>query len=426
MRLLFEDVRIIYGNARTRLHLALTGDGSLYILKPDATAWISIVFSDPVVDALVTTGTVDGITYIYFSGSGAYTYNEATDLFTPVTLIGLSDTIIGITGSYGYLVAYTEDAIAWSSTVAPNDFTPSAVTGAGGGAVSDIDGAILFCVPNSLGFLIYSEANVVAAVYTGNVKFPFKLREVTNSKGALNLDLVAYEANAVEHFAFGKAGIQAVDSQNATTFLPEVTDFLTGQQIEDFNEITKVFTITDLETTLLKKVKLIASRYLVISYGISTFTHALVYDVTLKRAGKLRQDHTDIFEYIGGVHQEVARHTLGVLLTTGEVVIADWSVPDATSGTLILGRYQYVRERTLRMQQVDVRNVEAASVLTVTALVAIAGDTITSVVPGYESYTGTKKRSYLFDVEGLNILIALVGKMDINTVTVTFTIGGRS
>ena len=422
----FEDVRIIYGNLRTRLHLALSGNGALYILKTNATAWIEIPFNDPVTGVLVTTGTVDGVTYVYFQGVGAFIYNETADQFVPVVLTGLDvANIIGVTASSGHLIAYTNNALAWSSTVTPSDFVPSASTGAGGGAVADIDGDIVFVVPNSLGILIYSQANVVAATYTGNRQYPFKAREVTDSKGALNLDLVAYEANSKDHYAFGKAGIQAVDSQRAGTFLPEVTDFLTGQQLEDFDETSEVLSITNLTDTMLKKVKLIASRYLVISYGIEEFTHALVYDIVLNRLGKLKVTHTDIFEYIGGVHQEVARHTLGVLLKTGAVLIADWSVEDTTSGVVIVGRYQYIRQRTLILQEVRAGNIEAESALTCTAYVSLDGFATTSKKTGYPAYVGDKSRTYNFDTEGINVSVLLIGKMDINSILITFAVGGK-
>ena len=280
----FSDVRVIFGSARTRLYLAFNTDGAIYVLKESDGFWmiLSETFSGNIED--VTVATVNGISYIYYSQLKCVTYNEATEALDDVTLTGinLTDTL-GVVASYGYLIVYTAFALAWSSTVSPTDFTPSATTGAGGGNVAGIGGEILFCVRNSLGFLIYTETNAIAATYTGNVKYPFKYREIDNSKGGVSLDTIAYEANSAEQYVYSKAGLQSVTSQRATNILPEVTDFLAGKRFEDFNEITKAFTTTDLTTTMLKKVKFIASRYLVVSYGITSFTHALVYDTALKR-----------------------------------------------------------------------------------------------------------------------------------------------
>lgn len=421
-----DDVRIIFGNAGTRLEFCVSENGSVYILKPNATTWLEIPFTGDVAGKLLTTGTVNGITYIYFQDVGCFTYNEAADLFTPVVLsaLNLSDTV-GITASYGYLLAYTIKALAWSSTVSPTDFTPSAVTGAGGGGVADADGDILFAVPNSLGILIYTAANVVAATFTGNKQYPFKVREVENSAGALNLDLVAYEANATKHFSLGKSGVQAIDSRTATTFLPEVTDFLGGERIEDFDESTLTFSVEDLAEGMLKKVKLISSRYLVISYGKTEFTHALIYDLILERLGKIRFTHSDVFEYIGGVHNEVIKHTLAFLQPDGCVHILDFALSDTSEGVLLLGRFQYVRSRTLSLQQVDVSNVHALDTFNVHALPSFNGTDLLTPVTGYLAESGTKMRRYNFDMEGLNVVLALIGKMDLNSVVLTFTPGGK-
>lgn len=422
----FEDTRIMFGDQGTRFHLAVTAEGNLYLQYPDAAIWTYVNLGFDITGALFTVGTVNGVTHLFFQGVGCFRYNEVSTLFVKVTLAGVVEAdLIGISASSGHLIAYTATAIAWSSSISPLDFTPSAITGAGGGAVSDIDGSILFIVPNSLGLLIYSEANVVAATFTGNAKYPFKFREVTNSKGALNLDLIAYEANSKEHFVFSKAGFQAVDSQNATTILPEATDFLAGKQMEDFDEDTYLFTLTELATTMLKKVKLIASRYLVISYGETEFTHALVYDVVLKRLGKLRIPHTDVFEYIG-IQQEVAKNTIAFLLSSGEIKTLTFSVADTSSGAVVFGRYQYVRSRNIRLEEVQVANVRSADTFVLAAIPSLNGTDLDAPVTGYLANTGGKIRRYNFHFEAKSCLIAMVGKMDLNTLTLTFTAGGKS
>ncbi len=421
----FSDVRIMFGDQGTRFHLAVTDAGDIYLQYPDAVVWTPIVFGFSIAGKLLTIGTVNGTTYLFFRDVGCFKFNEGASTFNQVVLAGLTESaLIGISGSSGYLVAYTETAIAWSSTLSPLDFTPSAVTGAGGGEVYDIDGQILFVVPNSLGILIYSEANVVAGTFTGNRKYPFKLREVTNSKGALNLDLIAYEANSKEHYAYSKAGLQAVDSQNATTILPEATDFLSGKQMEDFDEGTYLFSLTTLASTMLKKVKLIASRYLVISYGETEFTHALVYDVVLQRLGKLRITHTDVFEYIG-TQQEVAKNTVAFLLSTGEIKTMSNSQVDASSGAIVFGRYQYVRSRNIQLQEVTVANVNSGDTFNCRAIPSLNGSDLDTPVAGYLAETGAKLRKYNYSFEGKNCLVALVGKMDLNTLYFIFTLGGK-
>jgi hypothetical protein len=70
------------------------------------------------------------------------------------------------------LLAWNETTLYWSSTTDPTDFTPSLATGAGSGGVQNIKGAITIAAPISTGLIVYSNQNAVAAVYSGNARFP--------------------------------------------------------------------------------------------------------------------------------------------------------------------------------------------------------------------------------------------------------------
>lgn len=74
-------------------------------------------------------------------------------------------------------------AIAWSSLIDPTDFTPSLVTGAGGGAVQGAKGDIVCCVSHTIGLVIYTNQNAVAAPTSGNARYPFNFRELVASGG---------------------------------------------------------------------------------------------------------------------------------------------------------------------------------------------------------------------------------------------------
>ena len=409
----FSDVRIVYGSNRTRLYLGYTSAGDIYVLKSGTTTWLKLAATSPVPVNDITIGTVNGISYIYYKNIGCRIYNESTDTIDSVTLTGINTAnTIGVVASSGYLIAYTVFDLAWSSTIDPTDFTPSQATGAGGGSVSGLRGEIVFILSNDLGMLIYTAANTVAGTYTGNAQYPFKLREVSSSKGGISLDLVAYEANTSAQFSYSKAGLQTVDSQKSRLILPEVTDFLAGKRFEDFDEVTKDFTVTDLTTTMLKKVKFIASRYLVISYGISSFTHALVYDIALDRLGKLKVTHTDCFEYVGD-QVEVSKESIAFLLSSGEVKVLDFSTSAADSnGVVIVGKLQYTRGRTITLQGVDVENVESSSSLSMTSLVSLDGKTTTKT-EGVESYSADNLRKYSFRVTAVNHALLLIGKFNL-------------
>jgi len=421
----FQDVRIIFSETGTRCHLGIAGTGLAYILEPGDVVWRHITSHPALGTKLTTIGTVKGTTYIHLHTVGTFTYNSVTHTFTSVTLGGMpiSD-IIGVAASSGYLVAYNELEIAWSSTISPIDFIPSTVTGAGYGSVADLEGLMVFIVPNSLGLLIYTSANVVAATYTGNKQYPFKFRAVDNSKGALGLDQVAYEVNSAEHFAYTKGGLQSVNSRKASNLLPEVTDFLAGKVLEDFDELTYTFSSTPLTVTMKKKVKLIASRYLVISYGITEFTHAIIYDIALKKLGKIKFTHVDVFEYIGA-QVELSKETLAFVDKIGKISTLEFSVPSTGRvGVVVLGKYQYKRGRHLVMHAVQVERVEVTDTFDVRLLASLDGTNISSVVSGYEESVANMRHVH-FRESARNHSIALVGQFNLTSLQLEFTIGGE-
>lgn len=421
---LFDDVRIIFSEVGSRVHLGMTTDGHVYTLELGDTVWRHIDSHPALGSDFTTLGFVNGVTYIHLKDVGTFTYNDVTHLFTPVTLTGLGSGIIGITGSSGYLIAYTTRALAWSSTIDPTDFVTSTTTGAGGGAVSDLEGDIIFVVPNALGLLVYTFANVVAATYTSNLQFPFRFKGVNDSKGAIGLDFVAYEANSGSHFAFTKGGLQEINSRIAKPIAPEVTDFLAGKQFEDFDEVTKLFTVTDLTTTMKKKVKLIGSRYLIVSYGITEFTHALIFDIALTKFGKIKFTHTDVFEYIGA-QTEISRETIAFLSKDGSINTLQFSVPTASrTGVLILGKYQYKRGKFITIHSVVAENVAQSDDFSLTLLTTLDGRNTTQTIPTEVAGT-VGYRQYFSRTTGWNHSLVFIGKFNLTTIELIYAINGN-
>ena len=361
----FVDVRPFYGdNARGKAYIAFDTNRQPYILRATVTYWVliggafitSILVPGNFDPDTVTVATVNGISYIHFALIGSMTIDEVTGSFTPITLTGLTaSALLGLVSSFGYLVAYTAFDIAWSSTIDPTDFVPSSVTGAGGGSIQDIAGKMQFVTSNDLGLLIYAEDNVVAAVYTGNPLFPWKYREVRDSKGGIDLDQTAYEANSGIQFAYTKAGLQSITPQRAQTILPEVTDFLAGSVLEDFNTSTLVYDITTSDRGMVKRLSFISSRYLVISYGISSFTHAIIFDTVLEKLGKIKLDHVAAFEFTNE-QENIERKSIAFLQADTIIQLLEFSKIASSSGVLILGKLQDRRNHLLTLHKVEVEN----------------------------------------------------------------------
>jgi hypothetical protein len=268
-------------------------------------------------------------------------------------------------------------------------------------------------------------ANTIAGTYTGNPQFPFKLREVENSEGGVGLDQTAYEANGDKQFAYSKAGLQSITSRRAEIILPETTDFLAGRRFEDYNEVTEEYEITTLPsgTTMKKKIKYITARYLIISYGISSFTHALIYDIGLQRLGKLKIDHVDCFEYIAN-QDEISKESIAFLSSSGEVRVVDFSVSAASSGVLILGKVQATRSRLITLLGIELENIKEECDCNVSTQAALDGKNFTNVA-GTLRYIDTDIREYAFRSTAKNHSLTFIGQFNLTTALVRYTINGR-
>lgn len=430
------DIITAFSREGDRMYLGFSAGGNILKLTPTGgTAWTNqgalpgVAAFAPVFDyTKVTAAVVNGQSYFFYAGFGMFEHSTTSSAFFGVAVPALTTAdVLGIVASSGYLIAYTADSIAWSSTIDPTDFAPSKVTGAGGGRVAGTDGDILFVTANSLGILVYTENNVIAGTYTGNALYPFKFREVDNSKGGVDKDLVAYEANSSNQFVYSKAGLQSVTSQKADMFLPEVTDFLAGKIFEDFNNTTNELEITTLLAAekLKKRIKYIASRYIVISYGLPStkFTHALVVDTALNKVGKLKISHIDVFEYVG-TQVDAAQESMAFLDDTGVVLALSFTSIAARSGTLIMGKLQATLSRFLGLMEVEVENIPDGAALQVLSSASLDGKNFTNVL-GTIATNDPDVRKYNFRSSAKTHNIIVIGEFDLVTLLVAYRIEGK-
>lgn len=370
------------------------GAGKNYIFDAPTLGWASV---SPIPglpsNILVTTAFVQGVHYVFYEGIGCFTYNKTTKVFDPVTLTGLNVALVkGIVESNGYLVAYDDDTIYWSSAVTPTDFTPSLATGAGSGTVTDLHGIIVVCLQSVNGFIIYGTGNCVGARFTANIRFPFTFKEIPGAGGVRFKEHISYEGNGDTQYALTSVGLQEITSSSCKTVFFDTSDFLTNRVFEDYDEATKTFTITYLTSDPYVKLTVIASRYFVISYGATTntLTHALIYDITQKRWGKVKVNHVDCFEYsypnlygtvtyamllaLGQSYQDLVgtpysglsqsiptaekpRRTIAFLQNDGtvELLCFDAGLVDS-SGVFLLGKFQFTRGDSMQILAVEVEN----------------------------------------------------------------------
>jgi hypothetical protein len=172
--------------------------------------------------------------------------------------------------------------------------------------------------------------------------------------------LATYDANTGNHYVYTSSGLQMISLQQAQTTIPELTDFLAGSVFEDFDEDTNTLSVTALSTVMKKRFTLISDRYLIVSYGVTELTHALIYDLVTKRWSKLKFTHVSVFEnsLLTIEVSETPRNSIAFMTKSGSVslVVID-SRESNSSGVVLLGKYQFIRQRTATLQYIDVENV---------------------------------------------------------------------
>jgi len=382
---------------------------------------------------------VNGITYCSFGlGNTVYTYDESASVFVAVSLTAIGSGNLGITGSSGYMLAWTKDAIAWSSTIDPTDFTPSQVTGAGGGRVAEAVGDILFIAPTSFGALIYCKGNIVAATYTGNTRFPFKFRSVQNSGGNIAQTNVAYEETSDTHFALTKYGMQAINSQQAQVILPEITDFMREGKLTTYST-SAGFGEIDLDFVGSDYIKLIASRYLIISIGYTTTTpKCFIYDLILKRYGQLQftrgvgpepWDYAISFYEIdntvtGGLF---GLGSIGIMRADGSLVSLSWNPPSNHSSVMAFGKIQYAKDTMLTLHQIQLESEEAAdATMSVLDYPSLDGKVLLDPVAPYVASTeDAKVYKGSFHTAALSHTLVIRGLFSLSTVQILYSVFSR-
>jgi hypothetical protein len=405
------------------IYLVVDITGKIY--RQTGGVWIYIT---TLANTSITYAYISGVTYIYVANVGCYKYDFSSNTLVPVTLTGTDPTkILGITYSAGYMIAWTSSTVAWSSTIDPTDFVPSLTTGAGGGSPEGARGAINLCFTHTLGFIVYTSNNAVSALFSGNTRYPFNFREIVASGGLNSGSQIAYDANSGNHYAYTTSGMQLISTTQTQTILPELTDFVAGKLFEDYDEITDTFTSQTLTSTMVKQVQMIADRYLIISYGISSLTHAVVYDLTDKRWGKLKIPHVQCFEYqipVSGV-TEIPRQSIAFLQADGSIQIVDFSVTSSTSsGVIALGKYQFVRQRVLQLDEINLENVQAGATFDCYDMVALDGKNTSKVVPTLLESSGLF-RKYGLRATGINHSIILKGSFSLVSLVLSFNIHGK-
>lgn len=457
------DQAIVVLDASGNKYLYSPASGKNRIFDAPNLAWAAYNDLSAVVpnNVLVTSAFVQGVFYIFYANNGCYMYNNITKNFDAVVLNGLvTANIVGICGSNGYLLAWDSNGtLYWSSATTPTDFVPSLVTGAGSGAITDVKGNIVCILPANNGFIVYATQNAVGGVFTSNLRFPFNLKEITGSGGIRDKEHVSYESNLEEHYALTSAGLQAFTKNSCKTLLPETSDFITSRIFEDYDDATKLFTVQYITSDLLIKLAVIGARFFVLSYGISSLTHALIYDIVQKKWGKVKIVHVDCFQFstpnlYGAVTYDMlltlntlysdlldttyddlstavkvpdkARRIIGFLQNDGTVQLLNFDLGQINhSAVLLLGKYQFVRGNYIQFFGVEVENVDQGSNYQCFVLPSYDGKNFApAVTPFLKNNTGLLREYALRNTAQSHTLL-FIGSFSLTSVIITYAKGGE-
>lgn len=430
--------------------------GKSAILREGETAWNS--YTNHVGNPVATRAYRKQLTYFCFSGTAVYRYKAVGPTFQAIALTGLTiGNIRGICSAASYMLAFDADSIYYTNRdEAGNaiDFTPLLGT-AGSFKVLHLIGKIIAVLPITNGFIVYGEENAVAGLYSGNPENPFTLREIRGSAGIKDTDQCAYASNLGAHFAWTRSGLQQLNAQNAESGFPELTEFIRSQTIESFNNSTGVITKTIYDAPLAIKIEVIGHRFLCISYGPVTsvpqiFTECLIFDLELKRWGKIVEDHVAIFQYTfaGAItyltFNDLAATSFNALVNTtflslftqvgtspalqyriglakinGDIIVydrANLAVPTASSYALILlGRLAAYKVGVTKTSELEIESCQA----TATIYTSLSNDPFAidrkTVMREFSRKVASKAQRFLGQSTGYHHLFALEGRFHLTT-----------
>lgn len=349
----FSEAIVLRDSAETH-RLLVPAQGRNYLLTRGGT-WVQLSRPAMLKSGFVSKAYVPQRTFVHYAYAGTQEYDQGTNSISDVELQSVdSASFLGITAANGYLIGYDTTTVYWSSPIDPTDFTPSLSTGAGSANITAARGAITCVLPITDGFIVYTTRNAVAATYSNNTNFPWNFREIPNSNGVISPRHVSFDSNYAGHYAWTTGGLQLVTRTQAELLAPAISDFLRGDMLEEWigshrdrhpGKVDTGYAVgyesqlqayppadsTAADPNLLRQyhlpnhmklqVRVIGSRFVVVSYGWpSKLTHAMIYDIGLRRWGKLRFEHVDVFEYVPPDKLTAEfRHSIGFLRKDGSV-----------------------------------------------------------------------------------------------------------
>jgi len=361
-------------------------------------------------------------TFTVDAGTKQVTFTDVTGSVTGITV---SD-IVAICSAYNYLVALMADgSVAWSSTTTPTDFTVSLVTGAGSETPAGAANPY-FLKEHPAGFYIYCKESVVFAAYTGNSRYPWKFVPVSNAGGYTTSKQAFGSYFSTAQYGIDNSNkIQLISESTAQLVAPEVATFLERKKYKDTFDYS-ANTFSRVIGTIGTAITFIQDRYIIVSlnYNASTvYNYAFIYDILLQRYGVLEIDHTWVVANTTTV--SFIPSSQGATPYTWSLDIYDTNA--TFNGVLFLGKFQFIRERDLQINDIEIESAQNANYITrnfsLLLFPSLDGKNFSTPITLTPTYTN---ELIVVDTRNTarNHSIMLKGAFDVNTLQLKFRVAG--
>lgn len=426
-------------------------------------------------DSKVTYAYVDGKTFVCYSRLKSTTavdmsimqWDAATKSLIPATSIITNlpfpvGEIDGISSSSGYLLVWSGLTIAWApfNGAAFNFeiYSSGNFTGAGYQIPEDVQGPITAIIGMPGGFIAFTTRNAIGASYHAqSIAAPWVFREIPDAGGMDNYEQATVEGSLGKLIAYTTSGMQSLSLNSAELAFPAVSDFIAARSSERYDFGNHTLVQGAVSTDLFTKLTAVGNRYIVISYGYypGTFSFALVYDLGLKRWGKVRIVHRDCFYYtqkpvsagltyamlldvsyadtapetyagtnLAPERVTAAQHALAFMKSTGEVVLGIWSDESRAEdeAVAIIGRVQLTRTSNTQLNTVEAEGLKSGEI---EIMPSYDGRTLaeTQVLTTIESVGDFRKAGGMISCKNFNVVIE--GTFDLSTLILEGTTTGK-
>jgi hypothetical protein len=215
--------------------------------------------------------------------------------------------------------------------------------------------------------------------------------------------------------------------REAENIHPNLTDFIEARVLETFNSGTNLLTTARVAGPIYVKLAFLSGRFLCVSYGTAfnygPYDYVLIYDTTLRRWGKLKITHYDLFTDVDASNMD---QSIYAMKTNGSctLVTLDGRVGE-DAGVAILGRYQLTRSSQICSQELELEVLDEAETLTVDVATNYNGTTVGQILPMFLNSSTQNYRGFQKQIEGENLSFIIKGSFNLASALFTFTKGGR-